>query len=130
MSEEDTEQEARSGRAKQKRVLPDILEVKTTLVHFKEPITEYQGPEAVQQEKAVELLVTTSGPLQARAVTPVLMVGNVVVCDYKTVGPNTYCFQACQVDALEEGAEIRLEWPDHLKRRGAPTFKIDQEEER
>jgi hypothetical protein len=64
--------------------------------------------------------------------TPVLMVGDVVVDDYEVAGDNLYRFHAFEVKELREGAPMRLEWPGFGPKgeRKPPVFELKSEEQR
>jgi len=59
---------------------------------------------------AVEFIVTTDGPIPGRAVGPALYVGDVVVTEVTTVGPNTYRFVTLALKRLKTNAPIVLSW--------------------
>ena len=91
--------------------LPRLVSVASRQVTFPEPRIYFVGTERRETTQAVELRVETSEPLPARAVTPVLMIGETTIADYTTEGPTTYKFTAYQPDRLEPGAPIRWGWP-------------------
>jgi hypothetical protein len=112
--------------------LPDVIDVKSVLVRFKKPLIRYHGRERVLHEQAIELMVHTNGPIPERAISPVLMVGDVPVADYEHAGKNLYRFYAFDTDSLHRGAPIKLAWPDQKPRpeRKIPIFELRGEESR
>jgi hypothetical protein len=95
------------------RRLPDVLDVEVTRVRYRSPLVRYTGPnDTVEYDQAVELLVTTSEPFPIRAIPPVLYVGEQLVDDWEQVASTRYRFYAFRIGDLQDGATIRLGWPD------------------
>lgn len=92
--------------------LPRILDAKAVLRRYDPPRPVYRGPRRIELEEGVEILVTTSQPIEPRAVTPVLLVGDVALDEWETVDERTYRFFAPDAKGLEEGAPLALAWPD------------------
>lgn len=90
--------------------LPRLVSVATRQVTYPEPRTYYVGNERRQTRQAVELRIKTSAPIPARAVTPMLVVGEIPVPDYTTEGDNTYTYTAYEPDRLRSGSAIRWGW--------------------
>jgi hypothetical protein len=57
-------------------------------------------------------VLRTSSPIPARALSPVLYVGNEPVEDWETVGPNRCRFYAFEPRRLEYDAPLAIAWPD------------------
>lgn len=104
--------------------LPRLVSVAARQVTFPEPRIYFVGAERRETTQAVELRVETSEPLPARAVTPVLMIGETTIADYTTEGATTYKFTAYQPDRLETGAPIRWGWPGRPDSPGATRFRF------
>ena len=104
--------------------LPRLLSVATRLVTFPEPQTYFVGSERRETNRVVELRVETSAPIPARAVTPILVVGETAIADYTTEGAKTYKFIAYQPERLEAGAPIRWGWPELPDRLVATRFRF------
>lgn len=85
----------------------------------------------MEHKEAVELMVKTAGPIPERALSPVLIVGDVAVDDYEVAGQNLYRFYAFEVKQLREGAPMRLEWPARRPRheRKPPLLQLEGEEQ-
>lgn len=112
--------------------LPEIVDVTAVLVRFKTPLTRYQGTKRVRYKEAAEIMVKTSGPIPERALSPVLMVGEVAVGDYEVAGENLYRFHAFDVKELRDGAPMHLKWPQRRPKRARmpPVFQLKGEEQR
>lgn len=112
--------------------LPEIIDVCAVLVRFKKPLIRYNGQRRVEHKEAVELMVKTAGPIPERALSPILLVGDVAVDDYEAAGEDRYRFYAFEVKQLREGAPIGLEWPARRSRheRKPPLFQLKGEEQR
>jgi hypothetical protein len=112
--------------------LPGIIDVRAVLVRFKKPLIRYDGQRRVEHKEAVELMVKTAGPIPERALSPVLMVGDVALDDYEAAGQNLYRFYAFEVKQMHDGAPMHLEWPTRRPRREpkSPVFRLRGEEER
>jgi hypothetical protein len=104
--------------------LPRLVSVSTRLVTFPEPRTYYAGSERRETRQAVELRVETSEPIPARAVTPILVVGETAINDYTTEGAKTYRYTAYQPERLVQGAPIRWGWPGAPDRLVATRFRF------
>ena len=104
--------------------LPEILKVKATLVKYLEPKVRYVQTKAVNYWEAIEILVDTSDELPARAIPPVLFVGDVLVGDYERFAPRRYRFYVFEPGTLKEGAPVGLGWPQSPARRRESPFRF------
>jgi hypothetical protein len=91
--------------------LPSLVSVEAQLVSHPQPLVYYVGRERRETRQTVELRVVTSEPLPVRAVTPILMVGETAIPDYRSEGTNRYRFVAYEPERLAPGAAIRWGWP-------------------
>jgi hypothetical protein len=108
--------------------LPRILQVEAVLKRYRRPRVIYEGPERMESKQGVEILVKTSGPFPARALSPVLYVGDEPLNEWETAGENTYRFFAVDPSRLKEGAPLALGWPDDLRprREAKQRFRLDK----
>jgi hypothetical protein len=91
--------------------LPRVTGVEVSLVNLSPPRQFYYRGRLVAHNRAVQLLVRTSGPLPVRDVTPVIFIGDVQVAQYRRVGVNLYRFFIYDVEKLRPGAPIAFGWP-------------------
>jgi hypothetical protein len=108
--------------------LPEIRELVVALRRFDPPRIFYIGPERRQIREAVEILVRTSVRIPARAVTPVLFVGDVPLATFEPAGPERYRFFGLEPQRLQAGAPISFGYPhqplEHRVRTGF-TFRLE-----
>jgi hypothetical protein len=79
--------------------------------------------------EAIELLVTTAGPMPRRALGATLYVGDVAVTEMQRVDDTHHRFLAFDPDSLEDGAPIALGWTGDRPEERHPTefrFRVDQ----
>lgn len=92
--------------------LPEILDIKIRRVPFKPRVHKHFKSALADYKEAVEFLVRTSGPIPARALGPVLFVGDVQVTESEPVENNLYRFLALEIERLEPRAAISWGWED------------------
>ena len=110
--------------------LPRILHLEIARVRYERPIRRYTGPNTLAEyPEAVEILVQTSEPFIARAIAPVLYVGNTMVPDFEGEGDNRYRFFAFDFNRLKRGAMISLGWPETPSPRVKTDFRYEIERE-
>ena len=103
--------------------LPRMLGVESKRVTYREPRVYWDGPKPKRASQAVEFLVRTSAGLPIRALSPVLLVGDVPVGECRQAGKNLYRYFAYDVERLRPGAPISLGWPKLPKLRVATPFR-------
>jgi hypothetical protein len=105
-------------------LLPRVLSVAFRTVRYETPRPYWVGRERRQTSQALEILVQTESPLPARALSPVIYVGEVAVKDYKVAGRNLYKYVAFDPTTLAAGAPLTFGWPDlPASRRVALPFR-------
>jgi hypothetical protein len=92
--------------------LPRVLNIDVRLVSYGTPKIFLVGPEKREIRQAVEITVQTAEPIPARAISPVLFVGNAEVVEMEDLGRNRYKFYALEPARLEQGAAIAFGWSD------------------
>jgi len=102
--------------------LPEVLSVETRHAVYREPRIYWVGTEDRRARQAVEFLVRTSAGLPIRALSPVLLVGDVPVGECRQEGKNLYRYFAFEVERLQPGAPISLGWPNRPRPRRATSF--------
>jgi len=90
--------------------MPEILKLEITSARYQEPRPYYLGSDRLEAMTGVEFLIQTDGPIPIRALSPLLIVGEVTIDAYDEVGANRYRFVAFDVDNLKEGTPISLGW--------------------
>jgi hypothetical protein len=110
--------------------LPRIVNVEIAHQAYDTPRFSYRGSERVEQRQAVEIVLTTSSPIPARALSPVLYVGDEPVEDWKTIGPNRYCFYAFDPGRLQDDAPLSIAWPDDesSRREAEQRYRLQRPE--
>ena len=111
--------------------IPELLDVEITRVRFRDPRPYYVGPERFEAVYGVEFRIRTDGPIPIRALSPLLIVGEVEIDAYDDLGENRYRFTAFAVDDLQEGAPITLGWTSAPPRsesrfRYVPGAEVDE----
>ena len=89
--------------------LPKVLDIQIRPTRV-EPPRHRNFESALPGGDGVEFIVKTDGPIPGRALGPALQVGEVVVTEVTTVGPNTYRFVAADRGRFTQDAVIRLTW--------------------
>src|SRR5262245_22175680 len=102
--------------------LPTILKLEARLAHYEPPKrhTTRQGVQAIRE--AVEVDLYTDGEVVARALSPVLRVGDVVLTWGERLGPMHYRFRAVEpeMSRMAGGQTVELGWP---VKRGTPPAR-------
>src|SRR5262245_26766755 len=88
--------------------LPAIVSLEIARTRYDPPRRRYVGRELVQEREGIELMVRTATPLPVGAISLVLFIGEVVVSEYETAGPNLYRFFVFDFKHLLRGAPIAL----------------------
>jgi hypothetical protein len=111
--------------------LPRIVDVEVALRDYDAPRVTYRGMERVEHRQAVEIVLETSGPIPARALSPVLYVGDELVEDWETVGPNHYRFYAFEPERLQDDAPLAIGWPDdgESRREAEQRYRLSRPED-
>jgi hypothetical protein len=90
--------------------LPQVTDLRARRVRF-EPPERRNFPSALPRlDSTVEFLVETDAPIPARALAPVLYVGDTPASEVTADDATHYRFVTLQPDALEDGAPISLGW--------------------
>jgi hypothetical protein len=92
--------------------LPRIVSVSTRLADYAVPKIFFVGTERKEVRRALEITVQTDAPIPARAISPVIWIGDAPVREMETVGPNQYRFYALDPAPLRDGAAIAFGWPE------------------
>jgi hypothetical protein len=103
------DRESVSKAPKRHFTLPKVLDIKIRATKFEAPRHRH-FVSSLRSGDAVEFIVTTDGPIPGRAVGPALYVGDVIVTEVTTVGPNTYRFVTLALKRLKTNAPIVLSW--------------------
>ena len=90
--------------------LPEIQDIQIRRVPFRPPERRNFESSLAKYKEAVEFLVSTDGSVPARALGPVLFVGDVKVIESQEVDKNLYRFLVFDFDHLRSGAPISWSW--------------------
>ena len=112
------------------RHLPAILRIAIRITAFKPPVLKHFKSSLADYNKALEIIVTTDGPIPAIASSPVLHIGNsapIPVYEQIKGKDNVYRFLAFQWEDLKQGETIFFSWYNDGPQRWIKTkftFKI------
>jgi hypothetical protein len=90
--------------------LPRVVSVSSRLRRLDPPARRNFDSELPRLEQTVEFLVETEGPIPARALGPVLYVGDTPVTEVQVDDDTHYRFTALQPTGLQDGAPMTLGW--------------------
>jgi hypothetical protein len=90
--------------------LPTIVGVHADRSHYGPPRLFVRRGADLQVSEAIEIVVQTSGPIPARALSPVLWVGAMPLPDSDRLDDHTYTFYGIEPDTLVDGAPLALGW--------------------
>ncbi|MBK8258898.1 MAG: hypothetical protein IPK82_40345 [Polyangiaceae bacterium] len=90
--------------------LPNVVDVQMRVATYSTPKIFFVGSERREVTSAVEITVRTSSPIPARALSPVIYVGDSPVIEMEVTGRNEYKFYALEPTRLQQGAAIALGW--------------------
>lgn len=90
--------------------LPAVLGVVARRTRFEPPAHRNFTSSLPAVESTVEFLVETDGPIPARALAPVLYVGDVPVTEVSVQDETHYRFVSVSPDQLRAGAPVTLGW--------------------
>jgi hypothetical protein len=92
--------------------LDDVADVAVSgqRVELVTPVTMNIDGRLTQVSRLVELVVTSAEPIPARALDPVLVVGDRVVHEYRYEAANRLVFTEPEPDKLKSGAKVRFQW--------------------
>jgi hypothetical protein len=110
---------ARERRPRPDWMLPRLTSVATRLVSF-EPPKHRNFDSALEPVTTVEFLVETDAPIPARALAPVLYVGDTPVTEVVAQDDTHYRFTALQPHMLREDDPVTLGWSG-----GAAADRVD-----
>jgi hypothetical protein len=86
-----------------------VLDIQMRATRFEAP-RHRNFRSALPSGDGVEFIVKTDGPIPGRALGPALYIGETVVTEVTTIGPNTYRFVAPERQRLTQDAPISLSW--------------------
>jgi len=90
--------------------LPKILDIRIRRIAFEPRRHRHFASSLGRVGEAIEFLVTTDGPVPARAMAPVLFVGDAPVFESESLGENRLRFLAFDVARLQPDAPITWGW--------------------
>jgi len=90
--------------------LPRVVDIRIQATEFEPPRLSNFDSALSRTGDAVELVVTTDGPIPIRALGPALFIGETPVTEVTEVETNTYRFVATTREGLRDGAPISLGW--------------------
>ncbi|WP_440947794.1 hypothetical protein ACSAZL_05965 [Methanosarcina sp. T3] len=106
--------------------LPEIRDIQIRRVSFRPPERRNFESSLARYKEAVEFLVSTDGPVPARALGPALFVGDVKVIESQKVGENLYRFLVFDSSRLRSGAPISWGWiSDQKGERRVTRFRYE-----
>ena len=79
-------------------------------VHLKKSVSKVIGGKARKVTDVVELRIESASPIPARALDPVLFVGDHPVTSYRYIEKNVILFTEYAPESLSDGKEVRLQW--------------------
>jgi hypothetical protein len=90
-------------------VLPEVTDVRTRRTSLRPRRRNFDSA-LPAVEDTVEIVVRTAAPIPARALGPVLHVGDATLTEVTQQDATTYRFVALEPAELRSGADIRLGW--------------------
>lgn len=90
--------------------LPAILRAKAMRVRYPQPRSFVIGPRVVETASVVEVDVLADGDFPARALAPVLHVGDRVLTEFERLGEGHYKYFDVEAEELPEGAPVWWAW--------------------
>ena len=118
-----------SGGPRPEWDLPEILDIQIKRILFKPNQPRNFKSALAEYKEAVEFMVSTSGPIPARALGAALFVGDVGVIESQQVDNNLYRFLAFEIERLKPGAPIFWGWINTPKEQQQRT-RFSYEERR
>jgi hypothetical protein len=109
--------------------LPAVLGVTARRTRFEPPRHRNFESSLPPLDSTVELLVETDGPIPARALSPVLYVGDVPVTEVSAQDETHYRFVAMAPDQLRVGAPVTLGWSGLAAERVETGYRFEGVEE-
>jgi hypothetical protein len=100
-----------SSQSSTRLELPEIVELSASLQRYESPRVFHLRNRLREVREAVEVIVRTSRPIPATAITPVLYIGDVPLEDYETMSRAQYRFFGAEPERLREGAPISFGYP-------------------
>jgi hypothetical protein len=108
--------------------LPVVRSIEIRRVDYQPPRRRNFESAFAEVREAIELLVTTAGPIPMRALGAALYVGGTAVVEMQRVDETHYRFLAFDLDGLEDGAPIALGWTGDRREERRPTkFRFNVE---
>ena len=124
-----SEATATSGAAgEENRVAAPVqrVEVEASRVKLEAPRAVRVGDEVVETSEVIEFRVRSPEPIPARALDPVLVVGERQITEYRYEAANVLVFVEPQPERLQAGGEVIFQWgrnaPPVLQRRTGVRF--------
>lgn len=105
--------------------LPGVLGVVARRTRFEPPVRRNFESVLPTLESTVEFLVETDGPIPARALAPVLYVGDTPVTEVSADDETHYRFVALAPDDLRAGAPVSLGWSGLAAERVETAFYFE-----
>lgn len=90
--------------------LPEVLDMKIERVPFEPRELRNFKSALAEFDEAMEFMVSTSGPVPARALGPALFVGEEQVTESEQIEPELYRFLAFDIERLKDGEPISWGW--------------------
>jgi hypothetical protein len=116
-----------SGGIRPEWNLPEIQDIRIRRIPFEPPKLRNFKSVLAEYKEAVEILVSTNGPIPARALGPALFIGDVQIIESQQVETNLYRFLAFDIEQLKPGAAIRWGWiDDHEEQRQRTKFRYEE----
>ena len=105
--------------------LPEVLGVLARRARFEPPAHRNFESSLPALDSTVEFLVETAGPIPARALAPVLYVGDVPLTEVSAEDETHYRFVAMAPDQLREGAPVTLGWSGLAAERVETGYRFE-----
>ncbi|MGZ8911095.1 MAG: hypothetical protein ACXW09_14065 [Methylococcaceae bacterium] len=90
--------------------IPKGLKIEAQIVSLKEPIKALIDNKTVSISRLIEYRVSSSEPIPARAIDPVVMVGERAVTRYRYEKPNVIVFTDYESEKMLEKQDVRFQW--------------------
>ena len=105
--------------------LPAVLGVTARRTRFEPPAHRNFESRLPALEDTVEFLVETDGPIPARALAPVLYVGDLPVTEVSALDETHYRFVAMTPDQLRVDAPVTLGWSGLAAERVETGYRFE-----
>lgn len=101
---------AMAGQESVRALVPKGLVVEARHVKLSAPVSMMLAGKLVKIDEILEFEVTAEQPIPARALDPVLVVGERLVTKYRYIAPNKLIFTEPRPRMLKDGSAVFFQW--------------------